>query len=362
MKTVLITSVGTIGATSMIFCLESLRAQIRIVGVNTLAESPGNFLCDRAYRVPETAEEDAYRTALGDIIEREQPALVAAGRDEELYVLGCLREEGTHSGTQFLVPPAALTPVFNDKYESARFAQRHGLPFADTAYEVDEAEALIARHGWPVIAKPRWGGDGSKDVFLISNDRELEAVLAARTFLIQELLFTERLSHSIDTWRDRCGMPWLWSVQDTSHQVDLVLGQDGSIISSSMVVGCTDGALYEDVALIDNNRMREVAEGYAKILGHLGHQGPLNLQGKLLPDGRYVPFELNARFTGSAIGRAQLGNNHVLAAFQHWLKITTPAHSPRPTMVRRFPMFLSFEQAWCEELSRTGQWSRPGNR
>lgn len=362
MNTVLITSVGSISATGIIFSLESIRAKIRIVGINTLAEAPGNFLCDQAYLVPRTTEQEAYRVALDDIIEREQPALVIAGRDEELSVLGCIREEGTHSSTQFLVPPAALTPVFNDKYESARFARRHGLPFADTAYEDDEAKALISRHGWPLIAKPRWGGHGSKDVLIISNERELEAVLADQQFLIQELLLTERLSQSIDTWRDRTGMPWLWSVQDTSHQVDLVLGQDGSIVSSSMIAGSTDGALYEDVAFIDNNRMREVAEGYAKILGNLGHQGPLNLQGKLLPDGRYVPFELNARFTGSTIGRAHLGNNQVLAAFQHWLNLTTPAKNQCSMMVRRFPMFLPFEQAWCEELSRAGQWSRPGSR
>jgi carbamoyl-phosphate synthase large subunit len=43
----------------------------------------------------------------------------------------------------------------------------------------------------------------------------------------------------------------------------------------------------------------------------LGSTGPMNIQGRLRPDGRFVPFEINPRFSATTYLRALAGFNEV---------------------------------------------------
>jgi carbamoylphosphate synthase large subunit len=357
---VLVTSIGSLSAVGLVLCCEGVRASLRIIGTNSVARAPGNFLADKAYIVPDTADANAYRSAIERILTEEYPALVLNGRDEELGVLAALRDDGGYPGTCFLVPPAALVPVFNDKYETARFAKDHDLPFADTAYFPDEVERLLGRHGLPLIVKPRWDGHASKGVFLVSDERGIEAALATRRYVVQERLPDAALDESLAAWNCHLGMPWAWSVEDHRHEVDMVLGRRGEVAARCITVGATQGAIFRDLRILDDPTMRQVAEDYADVLGRLGHRGPLNLQGKLLPDGRYVPFELNARFTGATIGRAKLGFNAVLAALRHFCAIDpgAPELAPNGKIVERVPLFLAFEEDAARRLAETREWER----
>jgi carbamoyl-phosphate synthase large subunit len=55
----------------------------------------------------------------------------------------------------------------------------------------------------------------------------------------------------------------------------------------------------------------EVCAVACQIAERLGSTGPLNIQGRVTADGRFVPFEINARFSASTFLRALAGFNEV---------------------------------------------------
>jgi hypothetical protein len=87
---ILITSVGSRVGLGLLESLRPLRDRFAVIGVNSIADTPQNFCCDRAYLAPATAERAAFAARLRAIIEAERPAAVLAGRDEELDCLAAL--------------------------------------------------------------------------------------------------------------------------------------------------------------------------------------------------------------------------------------------------------------------------------
>ena len=185
---ILITSVGSLVGWTLLAALQPIRSRLTVIGCNTLYASPTLFDCDRLHLVPKSSDVNAYRQALRGIIHREQPDLVIPGRDAELGVLAELARTPELRTTRVLVPPVGLVPVFNDKLETARFAARHGLPFAHTAYETTDIKALAEVHGFPLVIKPRCGGHASKTVYIVTNPGQLRAALAIGDMLVQECL------------------------------------------------------------------------------------------------------------------------------------------------------------------------------
>ncbi len=355
----LVTSVGSISAVGLILCLEPVRGAVRIVGTSSLAEAAGNFLTDRTVLVPRTAEADAWRKAVTRLVEEEDPDLVLNGRDEELGILGELRDRSRSPTPHYLVPPARFDRLFNDKYETARFAREHGLPFADTAYAADEVEALVGRHGLPVVVKPRRGGTGARNAFAACAPEEVRAAQAEGACVFQEMLPSPSLQAGIEAWKRQSGIPWAWALRSVDHEVDLLV--DRGVVALCMSSGLAVGALNSDLRLLDEPAMKAAGQAWGKALAEIGHQGPVNMQGRLLPDGRYVPFELNARFTGTMIGKARLGQNLVLAALKHWCGFpeTDGSVTGEPdTLVQRLPLFIGLKERDVRGLAETGEWNR----
>ena len=84
---ILITSVGSRVGFGLLESLRPVRDRFAVIGVNSVADAPQNFMCDRAYLAPATAEGAAYAARLRAIIEAERPAAILSGRDEELGAL-----------------------------------------------------------------------------------------------------------------------------------------------------------------------------------------------------------------------------------------------------------------------------------
>ena len=357
MTTVLITSIGSISATGVALCLAPVREALRIVATNSVAEAVGNFLADRTVIVPPTASGEDWLVAVERLIDEERPLLVINGRDEEVALLARLRERMDQSGTHVLAPSPLLVPAVVDKYESYRFARDHDLPFAETASTAAEVATLLSRKGLPLVAKPRRGGFAAHGACLVSSEAEVEAVLAAASHVFQEMLPSPLLDASIEAWGRVRGMPWRFAVQSIDHEIDLLI--DGDVLALALSAGHADGSLNRDIRIVEEPGQRSVADAYGRVFARLGHCGPLNLQGRLLPDGRYIPFELNARFTGTMPGKAALGFNLVQAALGHWGRVTpaTPL-AANEQRVERLPLFMAYEHGAAARLAATGEWRK----
>ena len=129
------------------------------------------------------------------------------------------------------------------------------------------------------------------------------------------------------------------------------------------VVSHTEGPLSMQMRLSDDAALKEVAIGYARALAKEGHRGVANIQGKILTDGRFIPFELNGRFTGSAAARAFLGCNQVAQAVCHYLWQESYASTPEhpDTTVLRSTIYRGVDQAAIDTLESTGSWSADGH-
>ena len=355
---ILITSVGSLVGWALLAALHPIRSRLTVIGCNTLSYSPTLYDCDRAYLVPNTSETDAYREVLRGIVRRERPDIVIPGRDEELATLSELYTDPEWNTTRVLVPPRELVDVFNDKNETSHFAARHGLPFARTACEPAEITAIVETCGFPLVVKPRYGGHASKGVRIVTSPTQLRAALGMGNMLVQECLNPGTI-HGLDTFSPEAGAPLHYAVGDLRHVAEWLLDDNGEILSLQGAVGYTEGPLTKNMRLTDDASLREVATNYARVLAKAGHRGVANIQGKRLADGRFIPFELNGRFTGSCAARAFLGCNQVALAVCHYLWRETYASKPvyPDTMVLRSTIFESVNQTDMNTLESTGFWS-----
>lgn len=353
---VLITSIGSLAGVNLARCFQPVRDAIRLISTNSIADAYGNFLSDKAYVVEETAN-PSFRSTIARIVEEDEIDIVFNGRDEELAALAELKDEPRLREVAFLVPPQKVVPIFNDKYQTALFARAHGLPYPKTAFSEAEVLELLADEGLPLMAKPRWCGHASKDTFLALTEGDVAALAARQTHVLQEVLAPETLNSSIERWGSVSGMPWSWAVRDVGWIVEIVIGRDGRIASLCMSSAAREGGMGTSQNLLEDEQMRAVAEGYVLALSRAGHRGPLNLQGKKLQDGAFVPFELNARFTGSSAARAFLGCNQVLIALNEWCGVAIP-ESREAYAVGRASFYVPLDRAGLDQLRTKGCWER----
>lgn len=355
---ILITSVGSLVGWTILAALRPLRSRLILIGCNTVATAPTVYDCDSAYRVPETADDPDYRERLLDIVQRERPHLIIPGRDEELGILAELACAPAWHGIRVLAPPLALVPVFNDKQETACFAAREGLPFAATACTEKEVATLVETCGFPLVVKPRSGGHASKGVRIVADGEQLRAARSLGDMLVQECLAPETITGPGD-FLPGTGAPLQFAVRDLRHAAEWLIDDDGQVISMEGVVSRTEGPLSVHMRLTDDAALLEVAGNYARALARAGHRGVANIQGKRLADGRFVPFELNGRFTGSAGARALMGRNQVAQAVCHFLWRETHSEDPRQPDITalRSVVYRGVEQAVLDTFSRDGLWT-----
>lgn len=357
---VLLTSAGSRAAEAIIACLHDVRAGLRLVGTNTLPAFASLADLDAAYLVPPTADEAAFTARLHTIIGIEKPDVIINCRDEEVALLSLIARQ---SGCIFLGPPPGLTAVFADKYQTYQYCRERGLPFATTACTAGELETLVARHGFPLIAKPRRGGHASKDVFVVAAREQAARLLARGNIVFQPLL-----GHASGRapWHDEergLGTPYIRNPASTLFLLDFVIGHAGQTIAACATRAEAEGSIFHRVDLLADPAWRVLLDRHAALLAADGCRGPVNVQGCLDDEGRFCAFEWNARFVGSVDGFALLGTNLVADAladlFPARLSARPPA--PDPCVVFRPMRFQAVPQRAIAQLADAGCYRRDGN-
>ncbi|MBP1776537.1 MAG: hypothetical protein H6Q86_2547 [candidate division NC10 bacterium] len=365
MRTILITSVGSLVGHNILESLASRRQEWRVVGVNSLALAANNFRCDAAYLVPETGQEEAYLSRVRDILRIEHPAVVLAGRDLDLAPLSLLKAEPEFASTLFLSPPAAAVQAVNDKYRTWLFARDHGLPFAATAFDRAELNELIAQKGFPLICKRRLG-NASRGVFIVRNAAEVDAALADGTFVFQEFLCPPADLHAILP-DFRFGVPLFFGIVEEDHYSSMgLVGAEGELFAFFASLHVLEAGKDISVQPIHEPALERLTADYARELSSLGYIGPLNFNCKKIGTDRFVPYELNGRFGGATAARASLGHPDVEYALAYFLdgwrpetgRKSTPDQTAPRRIVQRLPNTYLLDINETERLAATGVWRR----
>ena len=307
----LLLSVGSLVSQRLIGALGVRRERCVLIGTNSVADAAGNFRCDTVYLVPPAASGAAYIERIAELIGEEEPDLVIPCRDDDVLALALLGEQSLRSDAVLLTGTVAAARVMNDKVESARFAARHGLPFAPTATNAREALALAQAHRLPLIGKPRCG-NASLGVVLLRSTEEIERAFALRPDLIAQPFLDppENMNALIAPFE--AGLPFFFSFPSTNkYSVQVIVGPNSSISASFGTLNTEVGGKGVTSRRCDDPELLEVGRAYGLAAAAEGWKGPLNVQLKRTPEGELVAYELNGRFTGGTAARTLMGFNEI---------------------------------------------------
>jgi carbamoyl-phosphate synthase large subunit len=302
-------SAGSLLAHKLIEALGPRRAHCVLIGTNSIAEASGNFRCDVAYLVPPAAAGADYIDRIDKIIREEAPDLVIPCRDDDVLALAVLRERGLSGAAVLLAGSVAAARIMNDKLETARFAACHGLPFAPTASNPSEALALAGAHGLPLIGKPRWGF-ASRGIVLLRSPAEIERAFAQSPDLIAQPYLDPPPNMNALVAPFEAGLPFVFSFPESGvHTLQVIVGPDGQASKSFAALARQVGGVAVELHRCDDPQLVETGDAYGRAAAAEGWIGPLNVQLKRTPDGRFVAYELNGRFTGTAAEHLHMGRD-----------------------------------------------------
>ncbi|MBK9245382.1 MAG: ATP-grasp domain-containing protein [Burkholderiales bacterium] len=354
---IVISSVGSLVGQNILDSLHGRRDGIEVVGINSTADAASNFRCDRAYLAPPAASGDAYLARLSSVLGDERPDLVLPGRDDDVLALAQFKEARPQLAPAIPVGPSRLARILGDKWASREFAGAHALPYADSA-PADDAAAighLLARHGYPLVAKPR-RGNGSRGVRIVYDERQLAAFAALPDYLLQPYLEPEA---GLTSWRElaRDGTPLFHAPALQQIACQAVIGPDRRIRGLlCTVVELVMGRL-ERTWRLDERGVDDVARRYAEAFAAAGWVGALNLQGRRDGSGVFNVYELNGRLTGGTTARLHLGFDELGMLIEAFTGHRLP---PRPAsanaIVTKSLTEFAMLPADIERLQADGRW------
>jgi len=306
MITVGLTAAGSGVGQAVLHALCYRRLELRVVGLEISPMSAGLYFADSTHLLPLVKFEKDYLERLLDICTQEGLDVLIPGSDTELEPLARNQQQFRERGCRVIVASPEVVQLCRDKYQIYAFCRDRGLPFIET-YSLAEAQVNIDRLSFPVIAKPR-RGSASVGVRLLYEPDDLTRIPPDADLIVQPYL-PPKVQHSTKI-PDKAEMGRL----DQSNEISLqfYVGGTGEILGTFASVNyLKDGVPIEVVPSPDSPALPEAA-AIVKALVAVGLRGPINLQGRLTPEG-YRFFEVNPRFTGITGVRSALSYREVEA-------------------------------------------------
>ena len=271
MPNILVTGIGGNVGQGIIKNIRRTRPSSFIVGVNIEQFTAINHMCNVVEKVP-YATNDEYKHVIKNLVECHGIDLIFPGTEHEALALSAIE---SLSG-KVVVSPTKTLELFFDKWNTARWAAKLQIPFADSCVASDLKKA----NNWnELIAKPRCGR-GSRGVVVNPNDlsgftddylfqeclRGIEITSAFYITADKKLLGPITFSRELENgYTSECEVTRDFDEQLVAIMESVLKGVDGQII------------------------------------------GPFNVQAIVTKEGAVVPFEFNCRYSGTNSIRSHFG-------------------------------------------------------
>ena len=303
MTTVFITAIGGDVAQGVARVIREARPDWRLVGSDMSDQHGGGHFVERLHIAP-PARDPGYTDWLAERLSEEKADFCIPMNESEIARLAQL-SQSTLADTQIVSAGAKAVAIGGDKVETARFLSSIGLP----APWVAEQAADIPRGGLPCICKPR-SGAGSRAVYVCKTAEEAKFFEKRHPgAMFQELLLPEEAEVTVAVFRDANGRTALLQLQRR-----LVGGATGwaEVINDPQVT----------------EQCKRIAEAFDL-------RGALNIQLRRTAQGPRI-FEINARFSSTALMRHRLGFSDVIWTLDDLSgrPITVTAPSPGQRIAR----------------------------
>jgi carbamoyl-phosphate synthase large subunit len=247
-------------------------------------------------------DRENYIESVLDICRARAVMCIIPGGEQPMRLLSAARDRLNSEGIRFAGNSQTVIDLFSDKAKSFVFLAEKGfdVPVSRTATCQDDLEGMV----FPCIVKPARDSGGSSMVFWAENSSE------ACTYV----------NHLT-----ACGMQALVQqyvpVDEGEFTVGVLSLTDGTVFSSialkrmfhtklSRLWEARNGLIssgYSQGRIDEYPQVRETAQAIAIAAGSVG---ALNIQGRV-QNGKFMPFEINPRFSASTYLRCMAGFNEV---------------------------------------------------
>jgi carbamoyl-phosphate synthase large subunit len=286
---VLVTGAGSGVGQGIIKALRLSELPITVIGADIAPMNAALYRAEEAVIIPRVEDVGSLEVVI-EILRQNNVDVVMIGSEFELSFFSENKEriEGG-SGAIVIAAPLNTIQIADDKWLTAEFLRQHGLAYAESYLpsNADNAVEMAGRLGYPLVLKTR-RGTSSRHVYIVKEEGALR-----ERFATTPLPMLQRM---IDLPSSELNTEYTCSIFKTPSG-RLV----GPFTARRTVRGGT--SWHIEVA-----RFEVLHEVLLSIGREMDFTGSLNVQLMLTADGP-VPFELNARFSGTTAVRAHFGFN-----------------------------------------------------
>jgi carbamoyl-phosphate synthase large subunit len=295
---VLVTGAGSGVGQGIIKALRISQLPLTIVSADIEPMNAGLYRTDEAVIVPRVESEGSLDEIVAILI-RNNIDVVMVGSEFDLVFFSTNKkviEDRTSS--LIIVAPLETVSIADDKWLTVEFLRGKGLPYAEAWLPsgIQDALSLAGEWGYPLVLKAR-RGTSSRHVHIVKDRRMLEECYPTTPLPM--------LQRVID-------LPT--SALHTEYTCSVFKKSDGEILGPFTARRTVRGGTSWHVEVA---RFSEL-DGLLLAVGHaMDFIGSLNVQLMLTKEGP-VPFELNARFSGTTAVRAHFGFNEPEMALKNY--------------------------------------------
>ncbi len=273
---VAVTAVGGVIGQSIIKALQN--TEYSVIGINSEVLGAGLYATKKSY-IGKNAEDPQFIDRLIEICSDANCEIVFSGLDAELIHLSMNKNRLEKNGVFPVVSNPEVVELCDDKLKTIEFLKSNHFPAPETfslrnySFELD----------FPIILKPRTGGQASQGLFLAKNLKDFETFVGSvdlDNYVVQEFIEGDEYT---------CG-----TVSFGNQSVGTIL----------MKRELRFGNTYKAFVVQDE----KLANFVKNVVDVLKPFGPCNVQLRLRQGSPYI-FEFNARCSGTTAMRALAGFN-----------------------------------------------------
>ncbi len=285
--TALVTGAGAPLGVSIVKAFRQSVLNPRILATDADPLSVGLFRADAGYVLPRIDQDEGlYLRRLENICLQEEVDLVCFGSEIEMsHVAPHVDELERNARAKVILNQPRLLQCFMDKWETIRLLRENDLPVPDTviATDPDAVRSFLALHTFPLVLKPRRSA-GSKNLVVLRGREELDFFSRyVPDPVLQEYLFPDDEEYTVGVYKSTRS------------------GYVGQIVLKRRLGA---GLTYKAEVVFD----KEIETVCRRLVESFDLWGPINVQLRKTSAGVRI-FEVNPRFSSSAVMRAGFGFN-----------------------------------------------------
>lgn len=327
----MVTGAGSVVGQGIIKALRLSNLPVTLVASDIAPLNAGLFRADEAILLPKVESDGALETIMNSLREYRIEA-VLVGSEFDMVFFAMHREKiERETEARVVVSPVDVVALADDKHRTVQFLHKNGLPYPETRAPTTLAEALEAGAtlGYPLILKAR-SGTSNRHVHVIEDKGELEAVFARVADPLMQVLIA------------RPG-PTL----ENEYTCSIFKAADGTVFGPFTARRTLRGGSSWIVEVRAFSRIMPLLRRIAELLPI---RGTFNVQLMVGRDGP-VPFEFNARFSGTTAIRAHFGFNEAEMAIRSFvLGETLPEPTIREGLALRYEEEIFIDGACADSL------------